>query len=85
MASPEPELDLHRLTADEALLRLNQYLYETYIAGIPSARVVHGKGTGTLQRVVRKRLMNHHLVKSFRPAKPKEGGGGVTVVEMADY
>ena len=84
MASVPPELDLHRLTVDEALPRLDQYLYEAYLAGIPWVRVVHGKGTGTLRQVVRDWLPKHHLVKSFRPAEPEEGGGGVTVVELVE-
>jgi len=83
-ASPEPELDLHCLTVDEALPRLDQYLYEAYVVGIPSVRVVHGKGTGTLRQVVREWLPRHHLVKSFRPAEPEEGGGGVTIVELVE-
>ena len=83
--APEPELDLHCLTVDEALPRLDQYLYEAYIAGTPSVRVVHGKGTGTLRWMVRGWLMRHRLVKSFRPAELKEGGGGVTIVELAKH
>jgi len=83
-ASSEPELDLHRHTVDEALPRLDQYLYEAYVAGIPSIRVVHGKGTGTLRRVIREWLPRHQLVKSFRPAEPEEGGGGVTIVELVE-
>ncbi|HJX69728.1 MAG TPA: Smr/MutS family protein [Dehalococcoidia bacterium] len=84
LASPEPELDLHRLTVDEALPRVDQFLYESYVAGLPRVRVVHGKGTGTLRRVVRDYLPKHHLVKSFRPAEQGEGDGGVTIVELAE-
>ncbi len=84
MASVPPELDLHRLRVDEALPRLDLYLYEAYLAGISRVRVVHGKGTGTLRQVVRDWLPKHHLVKSFRPAEPEEGGGGVTVVDLVE-
>jgi DNA mismatch repair protein MutS2 len=84
MASVPPELDLHRLRVDEALPRLDLYLYEAYLAGIPRVRVVHGKGTGTLRQVVRDWLPKHHLVKFFRPAEPEEGGGGVTIVELVE-
>lgn len=82
--STEPELDLHHLTIDEALPRVDQFLYEAYVAGIPQVRVVHGKGTGVLRSVVRDFLPKHHLVKSFRPAEREEGGGGVTIVELAE-
>ena len=83
-ASSEPELDLHRLTIDEALPRIDQFLYEAYVAKIPSVRIVHGKGTGILRSAVRDYLPAHHLVKSFRPAEQDEGGGGVTIVKLAD-
>jgi DNA mismatch repair protein MutS2 len=81
---PAIEIDLHRLTVDEALFKLDQYLYDAYAAGLPWVRVVHGKGTGTLRRVIRKELPHHPLVKSIRPGYLDEGGEGVTVVGLVD-
>lgn len=77
-----PELYLRRLTVDEALYRLDGYLDDAFIAGWPSVRIVHGKGTGTLRQAVRVHLGSHPLVKSFRPADIYEGGNGATVVEL---
>jgi DNA mismatch repair protein MutS2 len=82
--TPQTELDLHHLTADEALMRLDQFLSEAYGAGLISVRIVHGKGTGVLRRVVREQAARHPLVKAFRPACEWEGGAGVTVLELAD-
>lgn len=82
--SPYPELDLHRLTTEEAMPRLDQFLYETYSAGLHTVRVVHGKGTGKLRSSVRIWLPKQSLVKSFRTGFPWEGGDGVTIVELAD-
>ena len=82
--SPYPELDLHRLTVEEAMPRLDRFLYETYAAGIHSVRVVHGKGTGKLRSSVRAWLPRQTLVKSFRVGFPWEGGDGVTIVELGD-
>jgi DNA mismatch repair protein MutS2 len=78
------EIDLHGLDAEEALFRLDLYLNEAFIAGLPWVRVVHGKGLGTLRHVARELLTDHPLVKSFRPGEPSEGGGGVTMVELAN-
>ncbi len=78
------ELDLHRLTTDEALCKLDDYLSEVYQTGLHSVRIVHGKGTGTLRLAVRRELKHHPLVKSFRPAFAMEGGDGATVVQMVD-
>ena len=77
------EVHLRRLTVDEALLKLNQYLDDAFMAGLYQVRVIHGKGTGTLRRVVTEQLTNHPLVKSYRLADYGEGGAGVTIVELA--
>ena len=50
------ELHLRRLTVDEALLKLDKYLDDAFVAGLYQVRVIHGKGTGTLRRVVREQL-----------------------------
>ncbi|MBA7642352.1 Endonuclease MutS2 [subsurface metagenome] len=76
------EVHLRRLTVDEALLKLNQYLNDAFMAGLHRVRVVHGKGTGTLRRVVTEQLTDHPLVKSYRLADCGEGGAGVTIVEL---
>ena len=77
------EVHLRHLTVDEALLKLDQYLNDAFMAGLYRIRVVHGKGVGTLRRVVREQLAKHPLVKSYRPGGYGEGGAGVTIVELA--
>ena len=71
MSVPEPEVMLRRLSVEDALAKLDQYLNDAYLAGMYSVRVVHGKGTGTLRLVVRRELARHPLVESFRPADRK--------------
>ena len=77
------EVHLRRLSVDEALLKLDKYLDDAFMAGLHQVRVVHGKGTGTLRRSVREQLTRHSLVKSYRPGDYGEGGAGVTIVELA--
>ena len=79
------EIHLRRLTVDEALFRLERFLNDAFLAGVPTVRVIHGKGTGTLRQAVQETLRTHPLVKSFRRARPNEGGAGATVVELAEY
>jgi len=84
-ANPPPainEVHLRRLTVDEALLKLDQYLDDAFMAGLYQVRVVHGKGTGTLRQAVRRQLAKHPLVQSYRPGVYGEGGAGVTIVEL---
>jgi DNA mismatch repair protein MutS2 len=78
------ELLLRRLTVDEALYQLDQYLYDAFMAGLPSVRIVHGKGTGKLRHAVHESLAKHPLVKSYRLGDYGEGDYGVTVVELTN-
>ncbi len=78
------EVSLRHLTVDEALPKLDQYLHDAFMAGLYQVRIIHGKGTGTLRRVVQERLAKHSLVKSYRPGDYGEGGDGVTIVQLAE-
>jgi DNA mismatch repair protein MutS2 len=82
MKAVDRELLLRRLTVEEALWRLDQYLYDAFMAGLPSVRIVHGKGTGRLRHAVHESLDKHPLVKSYRLGDYGEGDYGVTVVEL---
>jgi DNA mismatch repair protein MutS2 len=82
--SPEMELDLRGLTVEEVLPRLDKYLDEAFLAGLPFVRIIHGKGTGTLRQAVRNELQGHPLVKSHRLGEKGEGGSGVTVAYLAE-
>jgi len=76
------EIHLRRLIVDEALPKLDKYLNDAFMAGLHQIRVIHGKGTGTLRRVIREQLAKHPLVKSYRAGEYGEGGAGVTIVEL---
>ncbi len=80
--SPGLELDLRGLRVEEALPRLDKYLDEAHLAGLPHVRIIHGKGTGALRQATRQQLEGHPLVVSYRPGDRYEGGDGVTVAEL---
>ncbi|OPY55726.1 MAG: Endonuclease MutS2 [Pelotomaculum sp. PtaU1.Bin035] len=77
------ELDLRGLYADDALLEVEKYLDDAYLAGLPKVRLIHGKGTGSLRMAIHRYLNGHRRVKSFRLGEQGEGGFGVTVVDLA--
>ncbi len=77
------EIHLRRLTVDDALLKLDKYLNDAFMAGLPQVRVIHGKGTGALRHAIRKQLAKHPLVELYRSGEYGEGGSGVTIVELA--
>jgi DNA mismatch repair protein MutS2 len=82
VSSPGLELNLRGQTTEEALPRLDKYLNDAYLAGLPQVRIIHGKGTGALRRVVRDFAANHPLVASYQPGDRYEGGEGATVVKL---
>ena len=76
------ELHLLGRTTDEARDIVEQYLDDAFVAGLPTVRLVHGKGTGALRKTVRTLLAAHPLVESFRDGQPSEGGAGATVAAL---
>ena len=76
------ELHLLGRTTDEARELVEQYLDDAFMAGLPTVRLVHGKGTGALRKTVRTLLSDHPLVESFRDGQPSEGGAGATVAAL---
>jgi DNA mismatch repair protein MutS2 len=84
LASPRGDvplqLDLRGLRRDEALERLHDYLGEAALAGLATARIVHGKGTGAIRHAVREALRSSSHVSKFEAERDQHGGDGATVV-----
>jgi len=76
------ELLLLGRTTDEARELVEQYLDDAFMAGLPTVRLIHGKGTGALRKAVRDLLAGHPLVESYRDGQPSEGGAGATVAAL---
>ena len=72
-------VDLHGLTADEAVAVLDKFLNEAILGGCADVRVIHGRSGGRLKAAVHHRLKLIAAVRSFRldPSNP-----GVTVVTL---
>jgi len=83
--APSPGLELHLrgYRVADALPRLETYLNDAFLAGLPWVRIVHGKGSGVLRQAVHEVLPHHALVTSFRIGQEGEGGEGVTIVRLA--
>lgn len=76
------EIDLRGLTLDEALLKVDRYLDDAFMAGVTNVTLIHGKGTGVLRNGIQNMLRTRKNIKSFRLGNYDEGGAGVTVVEL---
>ena len=73
-------LDLHLFRPSEVRNLVRDYLEECQRAGILQVRIIHGKGKGTLRRIVHGELERSELVASYRLGGP--GGWGSTQVEL---
>jgi DNA mismatch repair protein MutS2 len=71
-------LDIIGLRVDDAMSRLEPFLNDAYLAGFSEVSVIHGIGTGALQRAVRDHLKGHPLVADFGEGEQP----GVTVVKL---
>jgi dsDNA-specific endonuclease/ATPase MutS2 len=73
-------LDLHTFAPHEVKELVADYVDECAARGILEIRVIHGKGTGALRRLVHAVLERHELVVAFRVAD--DGNWGATVVTL---
>ncbi|MCI2949885.1 MULTISPECIES: endonuclease MutS2 [Staphylococcus] len=76
------ELDLRGYRYEEAVGELDQYIDQAVLSNYEQVYIIHGKGTGALQKAVQNHLKKHKSVKSYRGGMPSEGGFGVTVAEL---
>jgi len=88
-ASPEEEpvnypidgfLDLHQFAPGDAKELVGDYLDACRGKGVLEVRIVHGKGTGTLRRVVHSVLAGRDDVESFKLAADASGWGATMVL-----
>ena len=83
MAGVSDELDLHTFRADECADLVAEYVRAAREQGLRHVRIVHGKGTGTLRRLVHAVLARSPDVASFQLADARGGSWGATLVELA--
>jgi len=76
------ELDLHTFLPRECADVVEEYVRAAQEAGLPTVRIVHGKGTGTLRRIVHAVLDRHPAVQAYRLAGEPRGSWGATLVEL---
>lgn len=75
-------LDIRGKRVEEAMYLVTRFLDEAIAAGLSSAEVLHGKGTGALRQAVREQLDARPEITSFESAEWNAGGDGVTLVRF---
>jgi DNA mismatch repair protein MutS2 len=81
--TPTNSLDLRGMDTDTALDRTWSFIDKAVLRGENWVILIHGHGTDTLKRGLRKALTKDApYALDFRPGEPEEGGDGVTVVQL---
>ncbi len=75
-------LDLHAFSPKDVKGLVPEYLRECRSQGIHHIRIIHGKGTGTLRKIVHSILEKGPNVIAFRTAHYGGGGWGATEVDL---
>ena len=81
-AAFRPELDVRGARVNEALESVMKYIDDAIMLGVPSVRILHGKGTGALHEEIQKYLRTVPGVVSVGDEHVQMGGSGVTVVKF---
>jgi DNA mismatch repair protein MutS2 len=74
-----PEVDLHGLTVDEALARVDSAINDALLEGHVQLRLIHGRSGGRIRTALHRHLRALPPVRTFR-LDPKNDG--VTVAEF---
>jgi dsDNA-specific endonuclease/ATPase MutS2 len=76
------ELDLHTFRPSDVPELIPDYIDEAIRLGFRQVRIIHGKGKGTLRRMVHAALERHPRVVSYKLGDQTSGAWGATVVEL---
>ena len=77
------ELDVRGKRFVEAEPLVDRWIDESELLGLSPLRLIHGKGTGLLGRGLQQWLKERRGIKDVRYGNAEEGGGGVTVFDIA--
>jgi DNA mismatch repair protein MutS2 len=76
------QLDIHGHTTDEALPKLEKFVSDAILHDFMTVAIMHGVGSGRLQKFVRGWLKSCPDVASYREATAEEGGKGITIATL---
>ena len=76
------ELDVRGERVNDALEIVMRYIDDAIMLGVPSVRILHGKGTGALREEIQKYVRTVPGVQSAADEHVQFGGSGVTVVKF---
>ncbi len=84
MADFSATLDIRGVRAEEAFIKVENYMDEAVLLGYTEVKILHGKGHGVLRDLVRTILKENPKVLSAKDEHVERGGAGITVVTLDD-
>lgn len=67
---------------DNAIMDVEKYIDDAFMAGLSEVTIIHGRGQGILRSGIRKALRKNKNVDAFRAGVYNEGGEGITIVKL---
>lgn len=77
-----PEINVIGMNVDEACSALDKYLDDALLSHLKYVRIIHGRGTGALQKGIHAYLKKQPYIKSYHLAEYDDGGNAVTIVNF---
>lgn len=78
-----PELDLHGLSVEEALCKLETFVYRKHPRGTEALKIIHGRGRQKLHAAVQDWLKNHKdCIAYYRDSHDPSQQGAVTYAAL---
>jgi len=68
---------------DDAVMDVDKYLDDAYMAGLHEVTIIHGRGEGILREGLTQMFKKHKHVEAFRKGSYNEGGDGVTICTLS--
>lgn len=79
-----PQVDVRGRNLDDALIEVEKYIDDAFMAGLKDVTVVHGRGEGILREGIRAALKRNKHVASISRPQYNQGGEGATLVKLKE-
>ncbi len=77
------EIDIRGQRAEEAIVKIQEFIDEAIMFEVAQLRILHGKGHGILKETIRNYLRTEPMVRNFKDEHVDFGGAGITVINLA--
>ena len=78
----KPEIDIRGERLTDALDIVTHFIDDAIMLSMGTVRIIHGKGTGVLREEIQKYLRSVPGIRAVRDEDIRQGGTGVTIVEI---